>query len=168
MRLLPASHYHNMLASIIPVSEIILGTDHAGFEAKEGIKVWLESEGFVVRDCGAFIYDTEDDYPIFIVEAAKAVAATESAVGIVFGGSGQGEAMMANRIPGVRAVAYYGHEDSIITLSREHNGANILSFGARFVGVMEMKRLIALWLQTPAFTDEKYKRRALQMDGLLS
>ncbi len=157
-----------MLASTVSVSEIILGTDHAGFEAKEGVKTWLESEGFIVRDCGAFVYDTEDDYPAFIAEAAKAVAATEGSVGIIFGGSGQGEAMMANRIPGVRAVAFYGHEDSIITLSREHNGANVLSFGARFVGVMEMKRLIALWLETPAFAAEKYERRAREMDDLTS
>lgn len=145
---------------------IYLATDHAGFEAKEAIKKWLVELGYIVNDCGADSFDAEDDYPSYIAGAAKAVAADASAVGIFFGGSGQGEAMMANRIKGVRAVVFYGYDDSIITLSREHNGANVLSLGARFVPVEEMKRIINLWIQTPAFSADKYKRRAKQMDEI--
>lgn len=157
-----------MIKPATNISTIYLATDHAGFAAKEEIKSWLQEEGMVVHDCGADSFDAEDDYPVFIATAAKAVAADEMAVGIIFGGSGQGEAMMANRIKGVRAVAFYGFDDAIITLSREHNGTNVLSIGARFVSVEEIKRVIVLWLQTPTFTDEKYKRRALQMDDVIT
>lgn len=147
---------------------VYLATDHAGFAAKEEIKSWLLAEGFLVTDCGAENYDANDDYPAFIAVAAKAVARDTTSFGIIFGGSGQGEAMMANRIKGVRAVAYYGYDESILTLSREHNGANILSFGARFVSVDDMKRLIIEWLAVAPFIDLKYQRRALQMDELAS
>lgn len=146
---------------------IFLATDHAGFTAKEKVKEWLLAEGYNVSDCGAYDHDPEDDYPAFIAKASKAVAVDTGSVGIIFGGSGQGEAMMANRVKGVRAVVYYGHEQSIVTLSREHNGANVLSFGARFVTVEDMKQAIALWLETPVFGEEKYQRRAEQMDELV-
>jgi len=147
-----------------PVSKIALGTDHAGFAAKEVIKEWLEGAGYVVEDCGAYTFDPDDDYPGFIAKAAQVVQADNAAVGIIFGGSGQGEAMQANRFKGVRAVAYYGGQDDIVTLSREHNGANVLSFGARFLSLEEMKRAITMWLLTPRFADPKYERRAKQMD----
>ncbi len=80
-------------------------------------------------------------------------------VAIIFGGSGQGEAMLANRFPNVRAAVYYGGDREIIALAREHNNANILSFGARFVTVEEVKSGILTWLSTPALSDEKYERR---------
>lgn len=149
------------------ITTIFLATDHAGFESKEVVKEWLLSEGFSVNDCGAHRYDPEDDYPDFIAVAAHAVSNDKSSVGIIFGGSGQGEAMMSNRYQGVRAVAYYGGETAIITLSRQHNGANVLSFGARFVSIEEMKHLIRQWLSTPVFIDPKYERRAKQMDEIV-
>jgi len=146
--------------------KIFLATDHAGFAAKEAVREWLLEEGYNVSDCGAYEHNPEDDYPAFIIKAAKAVAVDTGALGIIFGGSGQGEAMMANRVKGVRAVVYYGHEQSIVTLSREHNGANVLSFGARFITIEEMKEMILLWLKTPTFSEDKHQRRAKQIDEL--
>ncbi|MDE1970500.1 MAG: RpiB/LacA/LacB family sugar-phosphate isomerase [Patescibacteria group bacterium] len=139
--------------------KIYLGTDHAGFELKESIKSFLLEKGYEVQDCGAFSFDPGDDYPDFIRPAAEAVAQDESSRGIVLGGSGEGEAMVANRIPGVRATVYYGGSHEIIRLSRAHNNANVLSLGARFVSKEEAFTVIALWLETPFSEEERHKRR---------
>ena len=130
---------------------IYLATDHAGFELKEKIKKFLVGLNYQIEDCGAFKLDSDDDYPDFIKKAAEAVSKCEQGspstgsgqkqcLGIVLGGSGQGEAMVANRYKGVRAAVYYGSPGftkrtgaEIIKLSREHNDANVLSLGARFI-----------------------------------
>ena len=139
---------------------IHLACDHAGFEYKEIVCDWLKEAGYTVVDHGAKIYDAEDDYPDFISAAAAAVSAVpEHARGIIFGGSGQGEAMLANRYKQVRATVYYGGELDIIVLSRAHNDANVLSIGARFVAIEKVKEAITLWLTSPVLADEKYKRR---------
>ncbi len=139
---------------------IHLATDHAGFEHKETVAVWLSMEGFEVMDHGAKVLDPLDDFPDFIAKAAGAVSnSPEKNRAIIFGGSGQGEAMVANRFPNVRAVTYYGGEDSIPRLSRQHNDSNVLSIGARFVDINETKRVIWEWLHEEAFKEEKYKRR---------
>lgn len=139
---------------------IHLATDHAGFKHKEEVLVWLKAEGCNVIDHGASFYEEQDDFPDFISLAAKAVSKNpEDSVGIVFGGSGQGEAMVANRFPNVRATVYYGGNIEIVTLSRAHNNANLLSFGARFVEVEEVKKSIRHWLNTNPLTEEKYRRR---------
>lgn len=146
----------------IPLTKktIHIATDHAGFEHKEAVLKWLRSEGCEVVDHGASFYDEQDDFPDFISRSAQAVSKNpEDSVGIVFGGSGQGEAMIANRFPNVRATVYYGGNLEIITLSRSHNNANLLSFGARFVSVEEVKKCIRQWLNTSPLTDEKYRRR---------
>jgi ribose 5-phosphate isomerase B len=148
------------------VKRIALGTDHAGFHAKEAIKIWLAAQGCEVIDCGADSLEPEDDYPIFIAKAAQTVQAGMADSAIIFGGSGQGEAMMANRYQGIRAVVYYGGPREIITLSRQHNGANVLSFGARFVSLTDMEEVITEWLTTPVFLEPKYERRAFAMDTL--
>src|SRR3989344_215796 len=110
--------------------KIFLGTDHEGFQLKEAIKRWLKEQSFEVADEGAFEYNEGDDYPDFIDIVAKQVAADpENNRGIIFGGSGQGEAMCANRFARVRTIVYYGGTLDIIKLSREHNNANILSIG---------------------------------------
>ena len=115
---------------------IFLASDHAGFEHKNIVRDWLLGEGYTVTDCGSFSLDMQDDFPDFINKAAQAVAAKPKInKGIIFGGSGQGEAILANRYMGVRATVFYGGPDEIITLSREHNDANILSIGARFVSI---------------------------------
>lgn len=150
--------------------KIYLATDHAGFELKEKLKEFLTEQGYDVEDCGAFEMNSDDDYPDFIKIAAKKVSACEhgnpltssgqkQCVGIVFGGSGQGEAMVANRYKHVRAAVYYGGAPKIITLSREHNDANILSLGARFVTEGEAKKAVALWLKTPFTKKERHLRR---------
>jgi ribose 5-phosphate isomerase B len=144
---------------------IHLGTDHAGFALKEEVKAWLTSEGFTVVDHGTYEFDSEDDFPDFVVPAAQAVAAADNSVaGIIFGGSGQGEAIAANRITGVRAAVYYGGNRSIAPLSRQHNDANILSIGARFVTSDEAKSVIWEWLHTAALLEEKYARRNLKIE----
>lgn len=139
---------------------IHLATDHAGFAHKEAVLMWLRAEGYNVVDHGAFEYDALDDYPDFIalaaVEVSKNPAGTKA---IIFGGSGQGEAMVANRFPNVRATVYYGAKEEIITLSRQHNDANVLSIGARFVEIDVCKQVIWDWLHTDFSTDEKYQRR---------
>jgi ribose 5-phosphate isomerase B len=146
---------------------IHLATDHAGFTHKEAVRGWLVSEGFEVIDHGASVYDAEDDFPLFIGQAAKAVlVGGDSHAGVVFGGSGQGEAMAANRIRGIRAGVYYGGPETIVTLTREHNNANILSLGARFMSSDEAKRVIWTWLHTSFLGDKKYQRRNVQIDTL--
>lgn len=146
--------------------KIYIGTDHAGFLHKEEIKNFLLAEGVDVVDYGAETFDENDDYPDFISLVAQAVAADVGSAGIIFGGSGQGEAIVANRTAGVRAVVYYGGPDSIITLSREHNDANVLSIGARFVSIEEAKAVVVLWLQTNFSGEERHVRRITKIDSL--
>lgn len=144
-----------------------LAADHAGFEHKEEIKKWLETEGFVVVDHGATEFDPMDDFPDFIAQAAEAVAdAPETAKGIIFGGSGQGEAMAANRFKGVRAAVFYGGDERLVELSRQHNDTNVLSIGARFVDMDTTKRTIWTWLHATPLLDEKYTRRNRKLDEL--
>lgn len=138
---------------------IHLATDHAGFLHKEALKEFLLAQNITVTDHGAALLDESDDYPDFIVSAAHAVAQDNESAGIVFGGSGQGEAMAANRIPGVRAAVYYGGPMEILTLMREHNNANILSIGARFVSIEDMLQAVTLWLETPFSNGENHVRR---------
>ena len=126
---------------------IALGTDHAGFELKETVKKFLEDNGYEVKDFGAHEYESTDDYHDFIKPAAQFVSEND-AMGIIFGGSGQGEAMAANKYKGVRAVVFYDGPDEIIRLSRQHNNANILSFGSRFIESSRDIELIKMWLNT--------------------
>lgn len=145
---------------------IYLGTDHAGFELKEKVKMFLQEKGHEVADLGAYQLNNEDDYPDFILPVARAVAHDlvqgKESRGIIFGGSGQGEAMAANRVNGVRAVVYYGGSVDIIKLSREHNNANILSIGARFVPEKEALDAISLWLEIPFTGEERHVRRIMK------
>jgi ribose 5-phosphate isomerase B len=145
---------------------IHLATDHAGFALKQSVKDWLVAEGYEVVDHGAQSYDETDDFPDFIAEAGRALHNQPQDRAIVFGGSGQGEAMMANRFKGVRATVYYGGPTDIITLSRAHNDANALSIGARFVSDAEAKQAIWDWLHAPSPTEEKYLRRNQKLDTL--
>ena len=145
---------------------IYLATDHAGFAHKEAVRDWLLAEGVAVVDVGASIYDEGDDFPDYISKAGVAVSQNpQTSVAIIFGGSGQGEAMVANRFKGVRATVYYGGDESIISLSREHNDANVLSIGARFVSIEQTKKVIWDWLHMDKGTDPKYQRRNLKIDA---
>lgn len=147
---------------------IHFGTDHAGFALKEEVLAYVrDTLGYEVVDHGAYALDPTDDYPAYMYMAVRAMAENgQDARAILFGGSGQGEAMVANRIPGIRATVYYGGQPEIIRLSREHNDANVLSFGARFVSVEETKEMVALWLNTPFTEDERHIRRIAQIDTL--
>ena len=147
---------------------IILAADHAGYELKEAIKKFLEARGDVVLDVGAHELVPEDDYPVYMSAAAMKVASDMSgaAKAIIFGGSGQGEAIVANRFPGVRAAVWYGGNEEIIKKSREHNNANVLSIGARFVDEDAAKKAIELWLATPFSGEEKHARRNEEIDSI--
>ncbi len=145
--------------------KIYIGTDHAGYDLKEKLKQFLiEDLGHDVTDFGADSFNENDDYPDFIVPVAKAVVTNEGSFGIILGGSGQGEAMSANRTQGVRAAVYYGGPKEIVTLSREHNDANVLSLGARFISESEMKEIVKLWLETEFSGNERHQRRIDKLD----
>ncbi|MCR4323164.1 MAG: RpiB/LacA/LacB family sugar-phosphate isomerase [Candidatus Azambacteria bacterium] len=145
---------------------IYLGADHAGLALKQKTKEFLAGAGYEVADMGAYEMNDGDDYPDFVSSVASAVANDLikgiDSRGIVFGGSGQGEAMAANRIDGVRAAVFYGGSHDIITLSREHNDANMLSIGARFVSEQEALDAVKLWLDTPFSNEERHKRRIMK------
>ncbi len=143
--------------------KIILASDHAGFDLKNHVKDYLTKEGYQVEDFGAYEYNSNDDYPDFILPAARVVASSKNTFGIIFGGSGQGEAMAANRIKGTRAVVYYDGPKRIIKLSRQHNDANILSLGARFLSKERAIEVIELWLKTP-FEGDRHLQRIKKLD----
>ena len=142
---------------------IVLATDHAGFELKEHVKKFLLEKGFEIKDFGALEYDALDDYPDFIIPASKFVSENKL-IGIIFGGSGQGEAIAANRIKGIRAVVFYNGPDDIIKLSRMHNNANILSIGARFVDNQRAEEIINLWIST-TFEEGRHQKRISKLDS---
>ncbi len=149
--------------------KIYLGADHAGFKLKEFIKRELRGNFLDVYDEGAFEENSADDYPDFVDIVARQVAADpENARGIVFGGSGQGEAMCANRYKKVRAAVFYGGPPDIVRLSREHNNANILSLGARFISFEEAKRVVAEWLEIKFSGEDRHIRRNTKLDYKLT
>lgn len=154
--------------------KIYLATDHAGFELKNKLKDILSSEGHEVVDKGPFHYDSQDDYPDLIKPAAEAVSADKGSFGIILGGSGQGEAMCANRVGGVRAAVFYGDSGEqtdisgetidIITSARTHNNANVLSIGARFLTEEEVLNAVRKFLSIPFKEEERHVRRINKLD----
>jgi len=160
--------------------KIAVTTDHAGFEALRELKVFLQSLGHECVDYGPKSLDNDDDYPDFMFPAARAVAGGECERGIILGGSGQGEAMAANRVKGVRCALFYGpvvaktaidaegsisdNPYEIIKLSRQHNDANVLSLSGRFLTLDEMKQAIQTWLDTPFSGAERHARRIHKLD----
>ena len=143
---------------------IHLATDHAGLELKDKIKLFLTESGHEVTDHGAYEYDALDDYPDFIFPCARAVAEDTESRGIILGGSGQGEAMAANRIHRIRAAVFYNGPEEIIKLSRQHNNANILSLGARFMSEEEIYRIIKIWFDEN-FEAGRHQRRIDKLDN---
>lgn len=144
---------------------IYIASDHAGFELKKILVSHLELMGHVVIDKGAYELNPTDDYPDFVALVAEAITGSEADFGVVLGGTGTGEAIEANRLFGVRAAVYYGGPEEIIKLAREHNDANILSLGARFISEDEAKRAVDLFLDTKFSGDERHKRRILKLDN---
>ena len=150
--------------------KIYLGSDHAGFHHKEIVKEFLEKEtAYNIVDKGAFEFVKTDDYPDLITPVAICVAEDQKngieSCGIIFGGSGQGESIVANRFVGVRCAVYYGGPREIVALSREHNDANILSIGARFVVEGDVVEIVKLWLSTEFSGDERHVRRIGKIDA---
>lgn len=149
--------------------KIFLAADHAGFNLKEVIKKYLEELSYEVEDLGADRENPNDDYPEIMSRAAKKVVENpHEDKAIIFGGSGQGEAMVANRFPLVRAAVFYGGPLDIVTLSREHNDANVFSLGARFVTENEAKEAVKIWLETAFSGDERHMRRITQITSIES
>ncbi len=147
--------------------KIYFASDHAGFELKNKLILHVAELGFETEDCGAFKYDPDDDYPKYIRRAAEAISESPTdRKAIILGGSGQGEDMVADKFPNVRSAEYYGGNLEIVKLSREHNDANILSLGARFLGEEEAKEAVRLWLTTPFSNEERHKRRIKEIDNL--
>lgn len=160
--------------------KIAVTTDHAGFEPIQQLKTYLQELGHEVVDYGPQGFDADDDYPDFMFPAAKSVAAGECEVGVIMGGSGQGEAMAANRVKGIRCTLFYGQalakqpidaegnmsDDpyEILRLSRQHNQANMLSLSARFLSLEEMKQAIQIWLDTPWSDEPRHARRVQKLD----
>jgi ribose 5-phosphate isomerase B len=161
--------------------KIYFASDHAGFEMKGKLLEFVKELGFEVEDCGACELNPNDDYPEFIKKAAQGVSEDEisnpgNSRAIILGGSGQGEAIVANRFPNVRAVVFYGPAsaspssratagEKIVKLSREHNDANVLSLGARFLNIEEAKEAVKLWLETPFSNEERHIRRINKIEN---
>lgn len=159
---------------------IALTADHAGYEQGRQLQSWLESLGYVCQNFGPPSLQPGDDFPDFVKPAAKAVASGQCQRGIILGGSGQGEAMAANRTIGVRCAVFYGpavarsvvdaagrtsHDPyEIVRLSRQHNDANMLSLAARFVGLEDLKIVIKMWLDTAFSGEVRHSRRNAKLD----
>lgn len=156
--------------------KILFATDHAGFELKEKLVPYVKELGYEVKDYGAYEYDATDDYPDFISKVASEVSKnSENIKAIILGGSGQGEAIVANRYPNARAVIFNWHCNTIegekeaqneIIISREHNDANILSLGARFLNEDMAKEAVKLWLETPFTKEERHLRRLAKIEKI--
>lgn len=160
--------------------KIALSTDHAGFEKLKLLKEFLISSGHECVNFGPTDYQPEDDYPDFIRPAADAVARGECEAGIIFGGSGQGEAMTANRVQGVRCAVYYGptkavdtldvsglaavDDFEILRLSRQHNDANMLSLAVRFLDNDSIEAAVSIWINTKFSGEERHIRRINKLD----
>jgi ribose 5-phosphate isomerase B len=162
------------------MNKIYIAGDHTGYELKKELMIYIQSLGFEPVDKGPFEYDADDDYPDFIRPAAEAVALDPGSLGVLLGGSGQGEAMSANRVGGARAAVFYGgvlakiavdiegnmstDPFEIVKLTRQHNHANIISFGTRFMTTDEIKEAIKIFIETSWSDAERHKRRVIKID----
>lgn len=147
-----------------------IGGDHAAFELHQELLTFLADEGHEVVDHGPFEYDAVDDYPVFVIRAAQAVAADPGSRGIVLGGSGNGEQMAANKVAGIRAALCYNAE--LARLAREHNDAQVLSMGGRMQSLGEAKEMVQVFLGTDFTGEERHQRRidmvsSYEADGTL-
>jgi len=157
--------------------KIYIGSDHTGHELKKELIKYLNGLGlgYELKDKGPFSYDANDDYPDFIRPVAEAVAKNSGSFGVLLGGTGTGEAICANRIPGARAMVFYaealpkeaidikGEKSSdpyeMVKLARVHNNANIISLSARFLSLDQIKFAIELFVKTPFLNEERHLRR---------
>ncbi|MBB5136314.1 ribose 5-phosphate isomerase B [Thermocatellispora tengchongensis] len=140
---------------------VYIGADHAGYELKNHLVSVLKEYGHEVTDCGPFVYDPEDDYPAFVLRAAEGVAGDPGSLGVVIGGSGNGEQIAANKVRGIRAVLAWNEDTA--RLGREHNNANVVSVGARQHTAKEATKLVQTFLATAFSGDERHSRRIAQI-----
>lgn len=148
-------------AGRLHVVRVYLAADHAGFELKNHLVQHLSGLGHDVVDVGPYEYDPADDYPPFCVEAARRVAADEGSLGIVIGGSGNGEQIAANKVEGIRAGLAWSIETARLT--REHNHAQVIGLGARMHSVQEATAIVEAFLSAEPDTDERHVRRIGQL-----
>lgn len=146
--------------------KIYIASDHSGFQLKGELVPFLRKNGFEVVDCGPDTYVHEDDYPDYISIVAGHIYNDQESKGIVIGRSGQGEAMVANRFPNVRCAVYYGGSKHVLTLSREHNDANVLSLGTHFLTTEDAEKAVLIWLHTNFSGDPRHVRRIKKIDNL--
>jgi ribose 5-phosphate isomerase B len=139
---------------------VYLGSDHAGFELKTALIEWLGAAGHQAVDCGPATYHPQDDYPVYVMRAASAVAADTGSLGIVIGGSGNGEQIAANKIRGIRAAIAWTQETA--SLARLHNDANVLSLGARMYPIADAVGFAQVFVET-TFSGEPRHARRLEM-----
>jgi ribose 5-phosphate isomerase B len=142
---------------------VYLGSDHAGYELKNHLVGWLTAQGHEPVDCGPGIYDADDDYPPFCLRAAERTAADPGSLGIVIGGSGNGEQIAANKVRGVRAALAWSEQTA--ALGREHNDANVIAVGARMHTADEATAFVATFLATPFSGGERHARRIAMLAG---
>lgn len=140
-----------------------LGSDHAGFELKTALIDHLKASGHDVVDHGAFEYDGDDDYPSFCIAAAQGVVADPGSLGVVIGGSGNGEQIAANKVNGIRAALIWSRDTA--ALSREHNDANVAGIGARQHSLEEAIAIVDVFLATPFSNGERHQRRIDQVSA---
>ncbi|MFD0886388.1 ribose-5-phosphate isomerase [Streptosporangium algeriense] len=140
---------------------VYIGADHAGYDLKNHLVSWLKEHGHDVTDCGPFVYDAEDDYPVFVLRAAQGVSDDPGSLGIVLGGSGNGEQIAANKVRGIRAALAWSEDTA--KLAREHNNANVVSVGARMHTQEEAVRFVELFLTTSYSGQERHNRRIAQL-----
>lgn len=143
--------------------KVYIAADHAGFYLKKSLIQYLEIKGYEVEDCGAFEMDESDDYPDFIIPCAQKVAKDKESLGIVIGGTGNGEAIAANKVKGIRSAVYNSGKAEIAKLAREHNNANVLSLGARFITPDEAKRAVTTFIETE-FEGGRHERRLKKIE----
>ena len=136
---------------------VYLGSDHAGFELKQQIIEHLTKSGHEPIDCGAFSYDAEDDYPVYVLRTAERVTADPESLGVVLGGSGNGEQIAANKVRGIRPALAFS--DDTAKLAREHNNANVLSLGARMYAESDALRFVDIFVSTSFSTEPRHARR---------
>jgi ribose 5-phosphate isomerase B len=161
--------------------KLVIACDHTGIEQAKSLKQYLTDLGYEIKYLGPETLNKDDDYPDFIKPAALAVASGEYGIGIILGGSGQGEAMSANRVKGVRCGVYYGpavpkgvvdvsgresrDPYEILKLTKKHNHANMLSLGVRFLTLEDIKQACRVWLESKYEDEPRHLRRISKLDG---
>ncbi|MGB3827347.1 MAG: ribose-5-phosphate isomerase [Ornithinimicrobium sp.] len=140
-----------------------IGGDHAAYEMHQDLRDWLSEQGHEVHDHGPFEYNDQDDYPVFVLRAAEAVAADAGSLGVVLGGSGNGEQIAANKVVGIRAALCYSEE--LAVLARQHNNAQVISIGARMQTREESRAMVAAFVGTEFSGEQRHQRRIDMMSS---